>query len=251
MAKKFIRTSEIAKAVGVHPNTVRLYEQWGMLPKIPRTPKGYRKFNETHLDQMKLARAAMNFTWLGGEIRQTAYQMVYRGAEGDLGGALEQAYQLRVQIQSERVHAESAADFLEKWAGGSAIESTDKKMRIGEVAKLLNTTNDRLRNWERNGLIDVPRDPMNGYRFYRAKEIGRLRVIRALCQARYSQMAILRMLLGLDQGDTADLRDVLDTPRDDEDIYYATDKLLSNLADLELKAEGVIELIGETITKQK
>ncbi|MBC8507619.1 MAG: MerR family transcriptional regulator [Anaerolineales bacterium] len=251
MVKKFILTSEIAKAVGVHPNTVRLYEQWGMLPEIPRTPKGYRMFNETHLDQMKLARAAMSFTWLGGEIRQTTYQMVYRGTEGDLGGALELAYQLKVMIQSERAHAESAADFLEKWAGGSPIESTDKKLRIGEVAKLLNTTTDRLRNWERNGLIEVPRNPMNGYRFYRAKEIGRLRVIRALCQARYSHMAILRMLLRLDQGETGDLREVLDTPRDDEDIYYATDKLLSNLADLKIRAEGVIALLGETIEKQQ
>jgi len=249
MAMKFIRTSEIAKAVGVHPNTVRLYEQWGLLPKIPRTSSGYRMFDKAHLDQMKLARLAMSFNWLGGQIRQNAYQMVYRGAEDDLGGALELAYQLRVLIKSERAHAESAADFLEKWAGGAAIESTEKKLRIGEVANLLNTTTDRLRNWERNGLIEVPRNPMNGYRSYRAKEIGRLRVIRALSQAKYSQMAILRMLLRLDQGETDDLREVLDTPRQDEDIYYATDKLLTTLEELESKAEQIISLLGEIIQK--
>jgi DNA-binding transcriptional MerR regulator len=250
MARSYIYTSEIAKAVGVHPNTVRLYEEWGYLPPVPRTPSGYRKFSEVHLDQMKLIRLAMNFTWMSGEIRRTAYAMINCGAEGDLGGALEIAYRLRVQIQAERAQAEAAADFLETWAQGSAVESKDKPRRIGEVAKLLNVTTDRLRNWERNGLIEVPRNPLNGYRFYRTREIGRLRVIRTLCQARYSQMAILRMLMRLDQGETQSLRTVLDTPREDEDIYFATDQLLSTLTDLEKKSQEVISLLGETIAKQ-
>jgi DNA-binding transcriptional MerR regulator len=250
MPRDYYYTSEIAKAVGVHPNTVRLYEEWGYLPPVPRTPSGYRKFSEVHLDQMKLIRLAMNFTWMGGQIRRTAYAMIHAGAEGDLGGALEIAYQLRVQIQTEQAQAEAAADFLETWAQGSAVESKDKPRRIGQAAKLLNVSTDRLRNWERNGLIEVPRNPLNGYRFYRTREIGRLRVIRTLSQARYSQMAILRMLLRLDQGETGDLRAALDTPREDEDVYFVTDQLLSTLSDLEQKSQQVIDLLGETITKQ-
>jgi DNA-binding transcriptional MerR regulator len=206
-------------------------------------------FSETHLEQVKLIRLLMNFTWMGGEIRKTAYEIVHNGAEGNLGGALEIAYRLRVLIQAERAQAEAAADFLENWAQGSAIESKDKPRRIGEVAKLLNVSTDRLRNWERNNLIEVPRNPLNGYRFYRTREIGRLRVIRTLSQARYSQMAILRMLMRLDRGETEDLRGVLDTPREDEDVYFATDQLLSTLADLERKSQQVVELLGETIAK--
>jgi len=99
-------------------------------------------------------------------------------------------------------------------------------------------------------LIEVPRNPLNGYRYYRTREIGRLRVIRTLCQARYSQMAILRMLMRFERGETVDLRQVLDTPRDDEDIYFVTDQLLSTLADLEKKSQQVISLLGETIAKQ-
>lgn len=250
MTRSYYYTSEIAKAVGVHPNTVRLYEEWGYLPPVPRTSSGYRKFAEAHLAQMKLIRLLMNFTWMGGQIRRTAYEIITSGSEGDLGGALEIAYKLRVQIQAEKAQADAAADFLEIWAQGSAVESKDKPRRIGEVAKLLNVTTDRLRNWERNGLIEVPRNPLNGYRFYRTREIGRLRVIRTLCQARYSQMAILRMLTRLDQGETGDLRQVLDTPREDEDVYYATDQLLSSLSDLENKSRQVIALLGETIANQ-
>lgn len=56
--ERSLRTSDIATEVGVHANTVRLYEEWGYLPPIPRTEAGYRQFNSIHLAQMKLARLA-------------------------------------------------------------------------------------------------------------------------------------------------------------------------------------------------
>jgi|GEM_PF-4035991 len=36
MAIRYLRTSTIAKELGVHVNTIRLYETWGFLPPIPR-----------------------------------------------------------------------------------------------------------------------------------------------------------------------------------------------------------------------
>ena len=257
MKRSFLRTSEIARAVGVHPNTVRLYEAWGFLPPIPRTASGYRMFNQSHLDQMKLARLAMGFTWLGGEIRQTVRGMIFQGAADDLGGALESAYRLRVLVQAERAQAEAAAEFLERWAAGAATDTKRTPLWIGETAALLDTTNDRLRNWERNGLISVPRDPRNGYRLYGAEEIGRLRVIRALTGARYSLMAILRMLNALDGTQTGltpgpgVLRDALDTPNPDEDVYYATDTWLTTLDDLDRQVEAVIAHLDTVIQTRR
>ena len=29
---KTYKTSEVAAAIGIHPNTVRLYEEWGLIP---------------------------------------------------------------------------------------------------------------------------------------------------------------------------------------------------------------------------
>jgi len=55
MNPRYLRTSDIAKAAGVHPNTVRLYEEWGFLPPVPRSPSRYRLFTKHHLDQMHLA----------------------------------------------------------------------------------------------------------------------------------------------------------------------------------------------------
>jgi len=236
--------------VDVHPNTVRLYEEWGFLPTIPRSPSGYRRFTQVHLDQMRLARSAMQFTWMGGNIRDTAREVIFSGAVDDLGGALEAAYRLLVLIQGERSQAEAAADYLERWAKGAQPESMGRPLWIGETARRLAVTTDQLRNWERNGLIQVPRNPENGYRMYGGAQIGRLRVIRTLASAKYSQMSILRMVLHLDGGQREALRQILDTPRDDEDAYYATDRSLASLADMEKKSRGLIALIEELIQKR-
>jgi DNA-binding transcriptional MerR regulator len=235
-----LRTSEIARSVGVHPNTVRLYEEWGFLPPIPRSPGGYRLFTQDHLDQMRLARMALDTPWPGRDIRRSALALVRKAASGHLNTALEQAHHHLALIRSERDHAEAAAQFLERWAQGSVVDDTAKPLLVGEAARLLEVTTDMLRNWERNGLIRVPRDSHSGYRLYGAGEIGRLRVIRVLRQARYSTMSILRMVLHLDQGGREDLRQVLDTPRPDEDIIFATDRWLSTLTELEQRAQEII-----------
>jgi DNA-binding transcriptional MerR regulator len=244
-------TSDIAKEVGVHPNTVRLYEEWGFLPPVPRSPSGYRLFAEEHLDQMRLARKALHGPWPGKNIRQSALKLVRQAASGDLGGALEQAYHHLALVQAERAQAEAAAELLERWARGMTVDITTKPLQIGQAAQLLAVTTDMLRNWERNGLIQVPRDPGNGYRLYGAAEIGRLRVIRMLSRAGYSQMAILRMLLYLDRKPGGDLRRALDTPQPDEDIYTAADRWLSALAEQEQRAADMISQLETMIHKRR
>jgi DNA-binding transcriptional MerR regulator len=255
----------VARTVGVHPNTVRLYEQWGFLPGIPRSPSGYRLFSENHVDQMRLARTALRGPWPGRTIKRSAVDLVRQAAGGDLGGALEQAYRHLALVQAERAQAEAAVQLLERWAHGAAVDASEQRLRIGEAARLLGVTTDMLRNWERNGLVDVPRDLRNGYRLYGATEIGRCRVIRMLRRAGYGVMAILRMLLYLDRRldsvRDGDLRQVLDTPRaedrmglewqaqGEDDVYYAADRWLSTLAAFEERARDVIDQLERMINR--
>ena len=248
---RHLYTSEVARQVGVHTNTVRLYEAWGFLPPIPRSPAGYRLFTEAHLDQMRLARSALHGQWPGKNIRESALALVRLSASGDLGAALEHAYHHLALVQAERAQAEAAAQFLERWARGIAAEPGGRPHWIGEAARLLDVTPDMLRNWERNGLLRVPRDPGNGYRLYGPAEIGRLRVIRLLGRAGYSQMAILRMMLHLQEQGSGNLRQVLDTPRPDEDVYSAADRWLSFLAEQEERALDLIAQVEAMIRKHR
>jgi DNA-binding transcriptional MerR regulator len=249
MKSRYLRTSDIAKAVGVHPNTVRLYEEWSFLPPIPRTPSGYRQFTAAHLEQMRLARIAFQDPWPGRRIRKSALALVRQAATGNVAGARASTDQHLALVRSERTQAEAAADFLERWAQGTVEKIMVEPLQISGAAQLLDVTTDMLRNWERNGLIKIPRDPNNGYRLYGAAEISRLRVIRLLRSAGYSTMAILRMMLYFDQGQRDGLRQVLDTPRPDEDVIFAADRWLSTLAEAEEQAMKMIAQLEGMLRK--
>jgi DNA-binding transcriptional MerR regulator len=249
---RYLRTSQLAKTAKIHPNTVRLYEQWGLLPPAERNPfNNYRRFTQKHLDQILLVRQVLRFTWLSGNIHVTVYDIIAQGVEDNLGGALELAYKLLSQIQSERAQAEAAVRYLERWAEGVPPDATTRPLRIGEVARLLDVSIDQLRNWERNNLLETPRDPSSGYRLYGPDEIGRLRVIRMLIRSRYSTMSILRMLNKLDRGETDQLRQALDTPEAEEDALYVTDHWLTTLGELEKAAHELIGQIEATLTRRQ
>lgn len=275
---KYYRTSDIAKRFGLHPNTIRLYEKWGLLPEIPRSPSGYRLFTQVHMDQVKLIRLVLKCTMFGREIKHTAYEVITISARGDYMEALEYAERLRVLLMNEYRQAEEAERFLEQWgarhtggngarhaagsgnghpagschehhaanghgqpvpepdnalaASGSSTEAiSTAAISRNEAAKLLDVTPDMLRDWERNGLIDIPRDPRNGYRIYGTDEINKLRVIRVLRRSNYSNMAILRAVRKLESGTPEGLKELLDSPEIDEERGYLcfTDTLLSSL----------------------
>jgi len=250
VTSRYLHTSDIAYALVVHPNTVRLYEEWGLLPPSTRVGSGYRQFTAAHLDQMRLVRSAMHFTWIGGALRRAIYAMIKRAANRELEAALEEARQILEMIRAERAQAETAVTVLEHWAQRKTAAVAGQWLRIGEAARLLDVSSDKVRNWERDGLLKTPRDPHSRYRLYGPEEIDRLRIIRTLRQARYSTMAVLRMLVQLDEGRREGLRQALDTPDPDEDIVYVTDRWLSTLAHLEPRAEDMIAQVAAMLARQ-
>ena len=236
----YYKTSEIARAVGVHPNTVRLYETWGLLPAVSRNENGYRFFTERHLDQMRLARIALRCGFAVGNIRRLAMAVVKTAAGGDLTEALDGARTYLARIQSERARAEEALLLARRWVGGKLDEPSAVYSNRLDVARLLNVSIDVLRNWERNGLIHIPRNPHNRYRVYGSREIGRLKVIRTLRAANYSIMSILRMMRHIDAGGGEESADLLNTPQPQEDIIGATDRWIATLAATEEDARELI-----------
>lgn len=244
-----LSTSKIAREVGCHPNTVRIYEQWGFLPPIPRNSKGYRLYTQDHLDQMKLAWMAFHSSFPGMILRRSLGQLVKQSATGDLGEALRMAYQHLVLVRSELAQSEAAVELVEHWASGLPIEQDLKPLLIGEVAEKLSVTQDMLRNWEKNGMITVPRHSRSGYRQYGQAEIARVRIIRMLRTSGYSTMSILRMLIQLDRGESRSVRQTLDNPPEDEEIFYAADRWLSTLKEQETCSLQIIAFIQKRLQK--
>ena len=246
-----LSTTGVARLTGVHPNTVRLYEKWGFLAPVPRGPNGYRQYSAEHLDQMRLARLVMGGPWAGRAIRRLGVEVIRLVVSGDLEAALDQAYAHLRLVLAESTRASDTARVVEGWAlSTTPLPVTFPPLQIKEAAQSMGASVDMLRNWERNGLVWVPRNPHNGYRLYGAPEINRLQVIRMLLSAGYSIMAVLRMLLVLDQGLGTDVAHTLDTPRPDEDVVTAADRWLSSLAEAEQRAEKIIRLLQEMLAKR-
>ncbi|MCC5894092.1 MAG: MerR family transcriptional regulator [Alkalibacterium sp.] len=240
------RTSDIARAIGVHPNTVRLYEKNELIPYAKRQPNGYRTFSDFHLDQFRLARTAFEIEILQNGLRKTAVTIVKLSAQRKFDQALTLADEYLEQIGSEIEHAEEALVIVrselndEKGEADSAEHGLTRK----EAAQQLTVTIDTLRNWEMNGLLTVKRNH-NGYRMYTHEDMQRLKIIRSLRVANYSLSAILRMLNALKYDSTVNIEEVINTPRQDEEIVSACDNLLTSLHKAEKNTQSLIEKLTE------
>lgn len=188
-------TSEVAKIIGIHPNTVRMYEEWGLIPQAERKQNGYRIFTDFHIEQLKLARTAFQIEVLQNGLRKKIVDTIKVSAKRDFDKALCLAEEYRNQIHREQKNAEEAIRIAKQIISDKSAENS-LFLKRKDVSDYLDISMDTLRNWERNGLLQVKRK-QNGYRFYTSDDIERLKMIRSLRCANYSLEAILRMLKGM------------------------------------------------------
>ncbi|GGH36196.1 MerR family transcriptional regulator [Paenibacillus segetis] len=245
------KTKEIAEMVGVHPNTVRIYEEWRYISSVPRGENGYRIYSDLHLFQLKMARVAFRCEIVQGLIRAKARAIVEASGKEDFIQALEYAQSYLSHLQKEYNRALEAIELSEQWMGGIKSISTGTYTRK-EVAQILDLSPEIVRNWERNGLITVPR-LSNGSRVYTENEIKRLKIIRTLRAAHYSMSAILRLMNQAEKmsGTDFNIKKVLDTPEDHEDIISVTDRLIYSLEQAIESANELILLLREKLNLGK
>lgn len=236
------KTTEIAALVGVHPNTVRIYEEWGFISPVPRKANGYRIYSDIHLFQLKVARTLFRCEIVQGNIRKRVRAIVYACGREDFVKAEELTKDYFTNLEREYAHAISATEVVEKWLRKDPTIHT-RTYTHKEVALLLDTTSETVRNWERNGLIIVPRME-NGNKVYRERELEQLRVIRSLRSAHYSINAILRLLKQIHQP-KPDVFTILNTPTDNEDIVSITDQLGKSLLNAIADAKTTLALFHE------
>ena len=236
-------TTEVAKIIGIHSNTVRMYEEWGLIPQAERKSNGYRVFTDFHIEQLRLARIALKIEVLQNGLRKKVVEIIKFSANRDFDKALMFAEEYRSQIQREQRNAEESIGIAKQILSGKSAEHTFLLKRK-EVSDYLDISMDTLRNWERNGLLQVKRR-QNGYRAYTNDDIERIKMIRTLRLANYSLEAILRMLYALEHNPKVDMKQVLNTPQADADIVSVCDRLIVSLKDAEENAEKMIHILLE------
>ena len=234
-------TSQVAAMIGIPPNTVRLYEEWGIIPRPERKSNGYRIFTDFHIEQIRLARTAFQIEILQNGLRKKIFQMVKLSAAGMFDQALTLTETYVSGLRQERDNAEDAIHIVKQIISGETQENR-AFMKRKEVSEYLGISMDALRNWEMNGLLAVKRKE-NGYRIYTGDDIKRLKIIRSLRCANYSLEAILRMLRQLTQNPNVDIKAALNTPRPSDDIISACDQLIFSLSAAEKNAVILMEML--------
>ena len=237
------KTAEVAAMIGVHPNTVRLYEKMKLIPKPERLSKGYRVFTDFHIWQCKLIRLAFQVEVLQNGLRKKIVRMVTVSAAGEFDTAIILTEEYLKQLRQERRNAEEAIKIVKQLLSGGAQENSHNLKRK-DVSNLLDISMDTLRNWEMNGLLTVKRKN-NGYRVYTDEDIQRLKIIRSLRCANYSLEAIRRLLQQLSKNPNTDIRVALNTPKQTEDIISVCDRLIISLSDAETNAKFLLEMLQE------
>lgn len=237
------KTAQIAKEIGIHPNTVRLYEELELIPNVERKPNGYRIFRDVHLEQFKLARTALKIEVLQNGLRKKMIEIIKLSAKGEFEKAILCTENYINQIKIEKKNAEEAIEITRQLLDGTQEIDNSAFLTRKEAADYLQVTIDTIRNWERNGLISIKRK-QNGYRVYTQKDIELLKVIRSLRCANYSLAAILRLINELSVNVNADIREIIDTPKRNEDIISACDKLLTSLSNAEENAICILKQLS-------
>jgi len=237
---KAYTTKQIADLSGVHPNTVRLYEEWGFISKAERKPNGYRAFTDKHLWEMKLARIALPGPYpIEGSLVQG---LVRKIAGEDRQGALQDAVLYLQKVKLEKARALEALKVLDRWyeSKPGAMDKTACQTRK-KAADMLGLSVDALRTWERNGLIGIRKDKERRMQFSEW-DMEKIMVIRLLRNCGYSIAALYKVF-----SDGEKLYEkpsaVLSLPSDQSGISYVTDRYLEFLDEHENRAVKIIELI--------
>lgn len=240
---KTYKTAEVAAIAGIHPNTVRLYEELGFIPKPERRENGYRIFTDFHIRQIKLARTAFQIEVLQNGLRKKIVEMVKVSARGEFEKAVSLTEEYLHQLSKERNNAREAIRIVKQILSDTE-EKSSLTMKRKEASSYLGISMDTLRNWEMNGLLTVKRRE-NGYRIYTDSDIRRLKIIRSLRCANYSLESILRLLGQLSENRDVDMEAVLNTPRQSEDIISVCDRLIISLSEAEENARRILNMLEE------
>lgn len=223
------QTSELAKIVSIHPNTVRKYEQEKFLSEVQRSSNGYRIFEEHHLHELQFIRLTLQQGYVIGYLRKMAFEIIKTIALKDYNKILEMVEDYQHSIQEEIKQSQEAIYIVEKKLKKESASNLDVlSLSRKEVAARLGVTVEVLRSWERNNLF-VVKQYIKNRPIYSSIDLEHLKIIRTLRNANYSTMAILKMLKKLEQEtDSIDL----EKQKDEDQIIYATDRLIQSLNEL-------------------
>lgn len=188
-----MRTTDLAKAVGLGAQQVRNYEAWGFLPAVERNERGYRLYTERHLEALRTTKTLLSagYSW------QEANAVMRAVHEGNLDTALTIVDSRHAMLDQRRKHIETTLEAIHVLILEPATETGGGNvggLRVGDAAKAVKVRPSSLRFWEQQGLLQPERDDRSGYRIYNRQQMNHLNVVVLLRDANFGFGAIRSVL---------------------------------------------------------
>lgn len=196
------RPIDLARAVGVSPQTIRGYERVGFLPPAERTPTGQRRFGPRHAQAIQTARAMIaGYGW------QHALDVMRAAHQGNLAGMLALVDTRHADLARQRQEIEEVLAALRALRRMEAAQDEPTPARrgqptltVGEAARQVGVRPSAIRFWEAQGLLQPDRDRNSRYRRYHPEQVRRLHMIVLLRNGGYGFEAIRSVLAELSAG---------------------------------------------------
>lgn len=171
------RPADLAAAHGLSAQTVRNYEESGVLPPAARTDSGHRVYSATHVAALDAYVGLLpGFGHAAaGEIMRAIHRGDPDGAFQVIDGAHAQLLTDRATLHSVELAVRELTPSLDgsgdpASSHGAGISGRERgEASIGVVAHRIGVTPATLRKWERAGILLPRRD--RGARVYRAADL--------------------------------------------------------------------------------
>ncbi|GIJ68108.1 MerR family DNA-binding transcriptional regulator [Virgisporangium ochraceum] len=160
------RPADLAAAHGISAQTVRNYEQAGMIPPAGRTPNGYRVYTAVHAAALDAFVAL-----IPGFGHTTAGEIMRAVNRGDRDSAFPLIDGAHAQLQADRATLDAVEPAIRDLVPPPDPDGPDRPVPIGAVAHRLGLTPATLRKWERAGILRPHRDRGTHHRVYRSTDL--------------------------------------------------------------------------------
>lgn len=245
---KIYRTSELAKKLNIHPNTVRFYEKIKFISPVKREDNNYRVFTEIHYLQIKIIKLLYKDGWFGKEFRKTANDIIFSMRDRNLEKALKNSKIYYEVLNEELSKARSTVKILDEWSNNENKISNNKVYNYNEASEIIGASKEAIRNWERNKLIEIPGKGKNKERYFTDNEIERLKIIYMLRQSKFTISSIFRSMQAYEKGLIGRISEELKDDTEEKMLIVTGDNWVLNLENAVKSSLEVISIIKNIMT---
>ena len=240
-----MRISEVSELTNTPASTIRAYEKWGLITPPQRQSNGYRVYETYHVTQVQIVRLLFG-GFLNRRLRKITYQIDNAMKVRDQELCIEYTLRYQEALLEEKRIALSAIERIRSAGEIRQIQAYDQleneRISATEAANLIHTTKDSIRNWERNGLINVGVQPYER-RTYGTNDVERMKIIKMMLSIGFSMSTIKRFFVLYDEGKVQEAIKSIQIIPNEEDILTTADAWIHMLTLKEEQTKQILLMI--------